>query len=928
MLGLFSSATLLPGCSRDKHGELISTLVPPDEGVIPGEARYVPSTCTECPAHCGLLVRLRENRPVKLEGLPEHPVSRGGLCLRGQASLARLYHPERIREPLQKDGQGRWQPLSWGDAYSRIVREVQERKGAGRSAAWLSGRTTGTLDELLEAFAAGTGIERSAEYELYSHAALRQAAGMLFGVADLPVWKPEKADLLVTFGADLAETFVQPVAYTKGLSDVRLKEEFAWWHLEPHFSLTGANADRRLRLNPGSEAAVLLYLFNDLAQRSEFQDRVPAGLKDALPSFSAAEAARRSGVSQQSLEDLAQRLAGAGAPLVIAGSVGLGHSEALEAALLALLLQNLLDPAGERADWRRTENYAGLADLNTMQELTRRLRGEEIGVLFVSRCNPVYNLPLSFAFSAALEKVPLVVGLGEIMDETLEACDLILPLSNGLESWGDAVPRSGVRSALRPVIAQLHDTRTEGDILLDLWRALEVGAVPAESWQKYLLQNWDRLYPEEQISELAVQGFVLSRPQRPAAQLRVEDAARTLESGLQAPVVRGAALVVAPSLRTFDGRSRPLPHTAEIPDPLTTISYGAWVSLAAEALAGLGAEKRDLLELSAGSWRIILPAKAQPGLSGDVLALQRDSLDGLPLEVEARTGELIMTVPSLGLRGVEGSAALPVLAGSASQHGRGLIPDPVHLKEKDKKEKRYSLYPEHVHEGYRWGMVIDLELCTGCSGCVAACYIENNVPVVGKKDHLKGREMSWLRIEPFYEEDGRVGLLPMLCQHCHFAPCEPVCPVYAAYHNPEGLNVQVYQRCVGTRYCSNNCPYKVRRFNFWQPRRPEPLDLMLNPDLVARDKGMMEKCTFCIQRIRNARDQARDEERPIRDGEFTTACAQSCPANAITFGDLNDETSRVAKLAGDPRAYTVFEKLGTVPSIHYLAPRKTEGTHG
>jgi len=267
-----------------------------------------------------------------------------------------------------------------------------------------------------------------------------------------------------------------------------------------------------------------------------------------------------------------------------------------------------------------------------------------------------------------------------------------------------------------------------------------------------------------------------------------------------------------------------------------------------------------------------------------------------------------------------GRERLPILAGSTSQHGRGIIPDPVH-QDAHPVATRSELYPEHDHAHYSWALVIDLDRCTGCSACVAACYIENNVPVVGRRDHLKGREMSWLRIEPYYDS-GRPQFLPMLCQHCHYAPCEPVCPVYAAYHNPEGLNVQVYQRCVGTRYCSNNCPYKVRRFNWWEHRREAPLDQMLNPDLVARDRGVMEKCTFCIQRIRVARDRAKDKGRLIADGEVVPACAQSCPARAISFGNLRDPEARVSRLIGDLDPHRVFAGLGTEPSVYYLGCRR------
>ncbi|MCK5453922.1 MAG: 4Fe-4S dicluster domain-containing protein [Calditrichia bacterium] len=252
------------------------------------------------------------------------------------------------------------------------------------------------------------------------------------------------------------------------------------------------------------------------------------------------------------------------------------------------------------------------------------------------------------------------------------------------------------------------------------------------------------------------------------------------------------------------------------------------------------------------------------------------------------------------------------------EEGRGLLP-PEDDHSHEGNHERW--YPEHEHVNYRWGMAIDLESCIGCNACAVACYVENNIPIVGKEEHLLGREMSWIRIQPYFDEAEKMEFVPMLCQHCDNAPCEPVCPVYAAYHNPEGLNVQVYNRCVGTRYCANNCPYKVRRFNWFDHRLPEPLDKMYNPDVSVRDRGIMEKCTFCIQRIRSAKDMAKDENRLLEDGEVIPACAQTCPTKAITFGNLEDKNSRVHKLAQSEKAYRALEELGTEPAVNYLRKR-------
>jgi molybdopterin-containing oxidoreductase family iron-sulfur binding subunit len=378
---------------------------------------------------------------------------------------------------------------------------------------------------------------------------------------------------------------------------------------------------------------------------------------------------------------------------------------------------------------------------------------------------------------------------------------------------------------------------------------------------------------------------------------------------------------VAPSIRRYDGRSRPLQLLEEIPDPLTTVSYGEWVSVSSGDARRLGLKEGDGIRLDVGDWSSVLPAKVQPGLAEGVYVVQRDLLETAPPGFDPATGE---AASRLAVR-VEKSAEhtrIAALSGSLSQKGRGIVPDPVHRKEK---HERASLYPEHEHPEHRWAMAIDLSLCIGCGACVAACYVENNVPLTGRDEHLRGREMSWLRIEPFYDDAGRPEFLPMLCQHCHYAPCEPVCPVYAAYHNAEGLNVQVYNRCVGTRYCSNNCPYKVRRFNWWTHKPEKPLDRMRNPDLSVRTKGVMEKCTFCIQRIRAVKDRAKDEGRAVKDGEVVTACAQSCPTGAIVFGDLLDKNSRVFRLTESERVHRVFEELGTEPSVYYLGRTSDEG---
>ncbi|MBW6503087.1 4Fe-4S dicluster domain-containing protein [bacterium] len=915
LVGVISGSTVMSACgSPNRSAKFTSYLLPPEKGVVPGEASFHPSTCTECPAGCGVLARVREGRPVKLEGIPGHPVSDGGLCVRGQSSLYRLYHPERLRGPMVRDGKT-FRSIPWEEAFSRVAGSLKGSREKGRKNLFLSGRTTGSLSRTADAACERLEIERLPEYEVYSHTAVKEANALLFGERDVPHYRIEEADFLLTVGADLLETYVTPVAYTRKISSARSRGGFLWYHVEPHMSLTGANADRRYTVAPGRETLLLSFLLREVLEKKPPKDRMPGELLAAFPPTTAENVSRDTGIPPESVKEIADRFIAAKRPLLVAGGVGTAQTGGLRVAAAAGLLQWVTGAIPERVDFARSENHRAVGTLRDMEELSARLGRGEAGVVFLFRTNPVFSLPPRLAFKENLKKADLSVGMGEFLDETLRETDLVLPLSHSLESWGDVEPRRGVVSLLQPVLPPLHDTLSDGDALLRLLGNVSGRGAPG-SYEELLLAAWRKRLGEAGRSRLLEKGYAEETLPKKAVLFDGKRAAKSLRVPGKAEGTVQPALVLAPSLRTFDGRSRVLPILSEIPDPLTTITYGPWISVSEEAARRAGLRDRDEVTVASADWKAVLPVKVQPGLPAGVFVVHRDAIPAPPIRTDPRTGGPVDIIESVRITKTGKTVAIPILSGSFSQRGRGLIPDPVHLEE-GRHHERWTLYPEHDHKEYRWAMAVDLERCNGCAACVAACHVENNVPVVGKKDHLKGREMSWLRIEPFYEKGG-VDFLPMLCQQCHSAPCESVCPVFAAHHNPEGLNVQVYARCVGTRYCSNNCPYKVRRFNWWQHRWPEPMDRMLNPDAPPREVGVMEKCTFCLQRIRAAKDKAKDEGRNVRDGEFTTACAQSCPTGAIVFGNLLDKESKVYRLVHSERAYRVFESLGTEPSIHYL----------
>jgi len=919
LLGVISGSTVMSACgSPNRSAKFTSYLLPPEEGIVPGEAIYHPSTCTECPAGCGVLARVREGRPVKLEGIPGHPVSDGGLCVRGQSSLYRLYHPERLRGPMAREG-GKFRPIFWDDAFSRVAGSLKASREKGRKNLFLSCRTTGSLSRLADAACERLGVERLPEYEVYSHTPEKEANALLFGERDIAHYRIEEADFLLTVGADVLETYVTPVAYTRKISSARAGGGFLWYHVEPHMSLTGANADRRYTVVPGRERLLLSFLLHEVLEKKSPNVRLPGELLAAFPPTTAEKVSRDTGIPPESVKEIASHLVASKRPLLIAGGVSTSQPGGLESAAAAALIQWASGAFPERADFGKSENYRAVGTLRDMEKLSARMGGGETGVVFIFRTNPVFSLPQRLAFRENLKKADLTVGMGEFLDETMREADLILPLSHSLESWGDVEPRRGVVSLLQPVLPPLHDTLSDGDALLGLLGNVS-GKGSAGSYKDLLAAAWGRRLGETGRSLLVGKGYIEETTPKKPVSLDGRRAAASLRGAEPTGEAGKPVLYLTPSLRTFDGRSRILPLLSEIPDPLTTITYGPWISVSEATATQSGLRNRDEVTIASADWKAALPVMVQPGLPPGVFVVYRDALPSPPVRTDPRTGGSVDFIEGIGISKTGKTVEIPILSGSFSQHGRGLIPDPVHLDE-ERRHKRWTLYPEHAHKEYRWAMAVDLGACNGCAACVAACYVENNVPVVGKVDHLKGREMSWLRIEPFYEK-GEVDFLPMLCQQCDNAPCESVCPVFAAYHNPEGLNVQVYNRCVGTRYCSNNCPYKVRRFNWWEHRRPEPTDLMLNPDVQARGVGVMEKCTFCIQRIRAAKDRARDEGRKVRDGGFTTACAQSCPTGALTFGNILDKESKVYLLAHSRGAYRVFESLGTEPSVHYLQGKK------
>jgi molybdopterin-containing oxidoreductase family iron-sulfur binding subunit len=917
LMGLSSAAAVISACETDTEKRfLIPYLVPPEEEIIHGQPVIYQTSCMECPAHCGVTVKVRNHFPVKLEGNVRHPINQGALCIRGQSSLSRLYHPERIKNPLQKTTDGSFKEMPWEEAFALIKEALRQPLKKNQHHFYLSARTSGSLSDLIDRFCQKMQFERLPEFEIYAHNTLQEAYHVLFGKRELPHFHIEQSDFLITLGADILETFISPVCYAKQFARAKNKGPFHWLHLEPHLSLTGLRADKRLPIHPGSEPYFLVFLLNTVLE----QDRIKKSAGDALhlsiPKFSLKTVSSKTGLSITLLRHAANRWKKSKKPLLITGGVSLSHKSGLEASILTGLIQWFSGMLPSLIDFSRSENYSTVGSLLDIQNLSHRIKNNAAGVVFLARTDPLKHLPDNFSLKEDLQKALFRVGLSDLMNETMRECDIILPLSHPLESWGDVQPRKDIRALIQPVLEPLYQTHSEGDILSQLMQ--DSSELPAhQSFQKHLFQNWANIYGNQFTEGFLDRGFHQETCSQEKLTLNVAATAEFLSQKASFEIASKPLLMMTPSIRLFDGRSAALPLLHEIPDPLTTISHQSWCSVSEKTARENHWRDREEIQLTSSKNSLYLPVKILHGLPENIYLVQKPFLRPLIFEVEKRTGELLSYADKVDVLKTGRSISVPILSGSLSQKGRGEIPRPIHASKSDHHDQE-SLYPEHDHPDYRWAMAIDLDLCTGCSACVAACYVENNVPIVGSKEHLKGREMSWLRIEPHYRTNHSVTFIPMLCQHCEYAPCEPVCPVYAAYHTPEGLNAQIYNRCVGTRYCSNNCPYKVRRFNWFKQSQPKPLDKMRNPDISIRGSGVMEKCTFCMQRIRAAKDHAKDESRKVQDGEVTPACAQTCPTESIVFGNLLDKNSRINALAYSNRAFRIFESLGTGPAVYYL----------
>lgn len=1015
------AAVALASCKPDAVEKILPDIFPPDNYRI-GNPLYFASVCRECPMQCGIVVKTREARAIKIEGNPHHPTNQGKLCAIGQSSLQTLYNPSRIKKAIIQGKES-----SFSEAQNALFTKITDLVAQNKADEILIFHSGGdsTLQRMLTRITDSIGAEALA-VNFSSASSIKRANNILFDKNEVPDYNLDKVDFLLNFGADFLESWLNPLKHSREFTEFRAykkRKKGEYIHIAPHLSITGVSADEWISCPVKAETAIALSLLQAVAKKSSLLTTSQKNyILNYTKNFSISSVAKNYGIDAKKLQQIVKKLQAKRSLVIGGGNVNAnGNQTNLQ---VAIGLLNYLIGAEKNGALAFGADYQ-LGDGNFRQistALKKAKQGKYQLVLLVD-INADYMLGNASNWKQIYKKTS-VVSLSLAHNETTQNADIVLPITSSFEDWGDSFVRKGIYGLQQPVMAKLpnYDAKSTGDIFLELGKKLSLGAefTNSKTFLDYLKTSWKNIQ-----SQLGVVGSFASFWKKSLQKGGVFQNYQTTPANLQADRLgspargsktKGLSLVALNSnIQNSTGNTGDKYWLLEIPHPMTQVVWDSWLEIHPKKAKELGITHADELAVSTKEGTVKLAAYIYDFIDENTVAMpaglgrtinfpnyssrqgilapfskdDRKNLiskkigvspfDLLPFGFDEagehnfftediqikKTGEKFFLVTTDGqykddLKALAKNA--PAGYGDRSQKDRHLIQS-VGVKELNSgkikqeghhlKQRHYTTNTQNVadfykerkknvqenifgiqghktpkyYDPYKFEMSIDLNKCTGCSACVVACYAENNIAVVGKERQAVGREMSWLRIERYIDKDKKTGkpkalLAPQMCQQCGNAGCEAVCPVYATYHNPDGLNAQIYNRCVGTRYCANNCIYKQRRFNWRTYSFPSPLHLQLNPDVSVRDKGVMEKCTFCTQRINFAKDKAKDENRVVFDGEIKTACQQTCPSDAIVFGNAVDKRSQVTRSKKDIRAYHQLEELNFQPSITYL--RKVE----
>ena len=904
----------LTGCTRQPT-ETIMPYVDPPENVIPGRPKFYATAVPVCGVAEGVMVESHLGRPTKIEGNPGHPGSLGASSVTAQACLMDLYDPDRAQGVSHLGVPSTWNALliALNTAMDRA------RNGAGGGLRILTETVCSpSLADRIRAVIAEAPGSQWHRYEPAGPHSARAASQVAFGRPVHTRYRFDAADIVLSLDSDFLACGAASTRYAHDFAERRRRgnrlDMNRLYAVESSVSSTGGKADHRL---PMGYAAVESFA-RDLAAAIAGTGAANTG-NDARSRFLSAAAG-----------DLS---AHKGASVVIAGEY---QSPAVH--VLAHQMNAALGNVGSTVIYSDPVETEPVDQVDSLRRLVADLSAGKVETLVILGGNPVYNAPADLTFSAALSKAPATIHVASHANETSFKCAWHVAESHLLESWGDARGYDGTVTIQQPLIQPLYESRSHievldamaqnpgrpgHDIVRDYWQG-RTRAADFETWWRQTLH--DGIVADTALPPIAVKASAAA----PAA------------SGQ--PASAGAIeIVFRPDVYIYDGRYANNVWLQELPRPMSKLTWDNAVHMGPAMASKLGIGAQQVVELRYGGNAVegsvwISPGhpdnsvtvhlgygRRQSGRAGDGAGFDAYTLrqsnalwaaSGVEIRKTGRSYPLATTQMIQSLEGRDPAISMPI-----EEYRRD--PKLAQIKEREPGDSD-TLYPRWNYSGYSWGMSIDLTACVNCNACVVACQAENNIPVVGKDQVLARRGMHWLRIDTYYKghaDNPRAVYQPVPCMHCEDAPCEVVCPVQATNHSSDGLNDMVYNRCVGTRYCSNNCPYKVRRFNFllYSDWYTESLKLQRNPDVTVRSRGVMEKCTYCVQRIREAEIHSRNEDRFISDGEIQTACQQACPTKAIVFGDINNRSNRVAQLKAEKLNYSLLAELNTRPRTTYLA---------
>ncbi|HYG14807.1 MAG TPA: TAT-variant-translocated molybdopterin oxidoreductase [Bacteroidia bacterium] len=961
--GFSVSAVALAACNKAPVKNVIPYVVKPEE-VNPGIPNWYASTYEGLP----VLVKTREGRPIKIEGNTKGYAG-GGVDASGQASVLGLYDSERLDVPT-KGGQ----PSNWKTVDGEIAGKLASIAAAGGAIRLVTGTVNSpSMLAAISEFTAKYPTTQHVTYDAISYSGIIEANKMCFNKPVVPQYKFDQAKVIVSFGADFLGNWISSTEFTyQWAKNRRLlngeKEISKHYQFESLLSITGSKADIRMPHKPSQQGGVVIALYNQIAKLAQ-RDAISSGAVE-LGGNSIANAAK----------DL---WANRGKSLVVCGS----NDPNVQCIVNGI--NELLGSYGTTIDLDNySKQYAGTdAAFETfVNELTS---GTAKGVIFCG-VNPAYTYHDTAKIENGIKKLELSVAIACGVDETAKLCTYVCPDNHYLESWGDNEVKAGYYTFTQPTIDRVFDTRQSLESIL-VWAGNSTTAYD------YIKNNWQAKQAAGFSWNESIQNGIYAAPAQSAQAYLTTVSMSQMAANIAKPA-SDIEFIAYESAHMRDGRDANNPWLQELPDAISKVTWDNYASISKFNADKLDVKEGDTVNISVGNLKLEnVPVLIQPGQARDTVAIAlgyghktggkvateaggfnvfparsyknnfiNNTAAGVKIEKSAKSYELARTQTHHSIEGrdlvKEASLSAWQKDPSANNHDHHQL-----IKNPKKNDQFYTLWEEHDNRGHKWGMAIDLNTCTGCGSCIVSCSAENNVPVVGRDEVRRRREMHWIRIDRYYrfmpqtpnpddqqagrgftkagdlgigETDGytdeehkdwfdhvSVSHQPMLCQHCGHAPCETVCPVLATTHSNEGLNQMTYNRCIGTKYCANNCPYKVRRFNWFRYNDNDKFDyymnndlgkMVLNPDVTVRTRGVMEKCSFCIQRIQYGKLQAKLQNRKVMDGEIKMACQQSCASGAIVFGDLKDPNSEISRLYRNQRAYHLLDELNTQPAIVYM----------